>query len=182
MSWMKFATLLVTVSVCLGCWPVPKVDQTDYCFADIAYEATIKRGNVDEFGSEYEVDIRKVYKGNAANIPTTLQGFGTMNSCGPQKLDEGATYLIYASMAAGESPRIVKYTGIAYVTDTDRQRMAAYDCSCEIKFSSFFDPLSLPVPTTRDQCNAPYNYCQRSGYCKRSSVGACFWANIGECY
>ena len=35
MSWMKFATLLVTVSVCLGCWPVPKVDQTDYCFADI---------------------------------------------------------------------------------------------------------------------------------------------------
>ena len=35
-------------------------------------------------------------------------------------------------MAAGESPRIVKYTGIAYVTDTDRQRMAAYDCSCEV--------------------------------------------------
>ena len=35
MSWMKFAALLVTVSVCLGCWPVPKVDQTDYCFADI---------------------------------------------------------------------------------------------------------------------------------------------------
>ena len=35
-------------------------------------------------------------------------------------------------MAAGESPRIVKYTGIAYVTDTDIQRMAAYDCSCEV--------------------------------------------------
>ena len=35
-------------------------------------------------------------------------------------------------MAAGESPRIVKYTGIASVTDTDIQKMAAYDCSCEV--------------------------------------------------
>lgn len=35
MNWFRLAVLVGTAYLCLGCWPVPKVDQTDFCYADI---------------------------------------------------------------------------------------------------------------------------------------------------
>mmetsp|Transcript_27007 Transcript_27007/g.43496 ORF Transcript_27007/g.43496 Transcript_27007/m.43496 type:complete len:130 (+) Transcript_27007:23-412(+) len=128
MSWMKLAAILVSVSVCLGCTYIPRDDQEDYCYSDLAYEATIKSRNIGEITADYELEISRVYKGTADDMPTELQGIGTLNSCGPTELDVGAKYLIYASTAYSDRPYIVKYTAIADVTDSDRTKIEGYEC------------------------------------------------------
>lgn len=34
MIWFRLAALVGVASLCFGCWPIPRVDQEDYCFAD----------------------------------------------------------------------------------------------------------------------------------------------------
>lgn len=38
----------------------------------------------------------------------------------------------------------------------------------------------LPKPTA-SECNAPNDFCPRSGFCKENHRGICNWGNHGEC-
>ncbi|XP_056019569.1 uncharacterized protein LOC125669116 [Ostrea edulis] len=179
----RVAVTTLAVSVALGCTPIDKVDQGDFCFANYAFEANITSvKQADEYSNyEYTIDIKKDYKKNKAiDTIQIISGFGPSHSCGPQILDIGTSYLIYA-----KDLRIITYKSMANVVGTDIERITTkYDCTCTIKFD--FDKyiqmqtISLP-PTTTDECNAPLDYCRRSGYCKRDQGGGCTWGNLGVC-
>lgn len=165
MIWFRLAALVGVASLCFGCWPIPRVDQEDYCFADHAFTAEITKRNIGEDKIEYEYTVQKVYKGDTVSM--TLVGHGNMNSCGPQTLDLNTKYLIYAKTDVDSNTlQIVAYKNIVDVKNSDIERMEKfYDCSCTINYDyeAFENRPSngLPEPSS-NECNAPTNFCQRS--------------------
>nr|XP_034309599.1 uncharacterized protein LOC105324553 [Crassostrea gigas] len=189
MIFFRLVALVGAVSLCLGCWLMPTIDQIDYCFADIAFTVERKEGKINMTAVEYDYDIKTMYKGNPKG--RKLIGRGVASSCGPEVLDLNTIYLIYAKTDdEGDFLSIVSYKKMANVTYEDIERMENYyDCSCEISFNNFApvigppgwpsSGLSDPVKEMKE-CKVPFNYCRRSGYCKNIE-GKCTWGNHGEC-
>ncbi|XP_048761128.2 uncharacterized protein LOC125670169 [Ostrea edulis] len=193
MTWLvEILTIAAIVSVTLGCTPLPRVDQSDFCYAKYAFEAEVtdvKQADKDS-AYEYTINIKTEYKKDkAAGIYHTVFGDGPMHSCGPQILNNGTSYMIYAGDNYNEIEgglRIDGYKPMDNVNDVDIERMTTkYDCNCTIKFDydAYFgyDASGLPPPTN-NECNAPVYACSRSSYCKRNAEGVCTWGNHGECY
>ncbi|XP_062570158.1 uncharacterized protein LOC134232221 [Saccostrea cucullata] len=181
----------VIVSVALGCWPVPKVDQEEFCSAKYAFKATVTSvEQVDKYSDyTYTIDILEDYKNTnkAVGNVDTIIGDGPMNSCGAQKLNIGEAYLIYAYVRRYNGKLyIAKYTSMDYVKPSDIERIRTkYDCDCKIKwyYSNILSRASLGLPPpTRDECNVPGKYCRNSAYCRKDETGVCTWGNLGECY
>lgn len=186
MTMMKYASLFLLVSVCFGCTPLPRSEQSDFCYSDFAFEAEIKSSNIGEISIKYGFVVNTVYKGAAENIPSPLVGQGTLNSCGPQMLDLNTKYLIFAKNSDAGNIEIVDYKRMVDVKNTDIERMTTkYDCSCTINidYGTFFGAprSSLPEPQPTE-CNTPDGFCSRSGYCQKNSDGVCTWGDHGDCY
>ncbi|XP_062570157.1 uncharacterized protein LOC134232220 isoform X2 [Saccostrea cucullata] len=187
---VKVFVIGVIVSVALGCSWIPEVDQEDFCFAKYAFKAKVKSvEQVDEYADyTYTIDILEDYKNTNKAVGNfdTITGDGPMMSCGPQKLNIGEDYLIYAGVRDNEKFYIVEYRSMDYVRPSDVERMRTkYDCDCKIKWN--YDKIlsgasvELPPPS-RDECNVPDNYCINSSFCRRNEAGVCTWGNLGECY
>ncbi|XP_034310386.2 uncharacterized protein [Magallana gigas] len=181
---------LTLVALALSCSWIPKIDQEDYCYADYAFEAEVKasKGLVDNRFYEYEIYIHTVYKGDVKEklATDTIFGEGPSNSCGPDVLDEGETYLIYAKETDGKI-KLTSYRKISDVSDDDIVRMTTkYDCSCEVKFN--YDKIYRPEGSFPDlpaasenECNVPEKWCSRNSYCQRNDEGQCTWGELGDC-
>lgn len=187
MIFLRLAALVGAASLSPVCWRIPRVDQQDYCYADIAFTVEIKHGNITMDKAEYDYDIKTMYKGNPKR--RKLIGRGKSNSCGPEVLNRSAIYLIYAKTDdEGDFLRILLHQEMTDVTNKDIERMENfYDCSCKITFHPFapVGPPGWPSSGLSDpplnECKAPSDYCRRSGYCKNID-GKCTWGNHGDCY
>ncbi|XP_062570168.1 uncharacterized protein LOC134232232 [Saccostrea cucullata] len=186
----KLSVISILVALASGCSYVPRVDQQDYCYADYAFEAEVKSPKEQEDNSgyyKYEIYIHTVFKGEIKEklATDTIYGDGPFHSCGPQILNVGTTYLIYAKERDGKV-KVVTYKAIDDVSDDDIERMTTkYDCSCQIKFN--YDkirgiPNAPELPkATENECNVPDEWCSRNAFCQRNDEGRCTWGELGSC-
>ncbi|XP_062618297.1 uncharacterized protein LOC134279894 [Saccostrea cucullata] len=186
---VKVSVIGVIVSVAIGCSWVPEVDQENFCFAKYAFKATVKSvEQVDENADyTYTIDILEDYKNTnkAVGHFDTIIGEGPSWSCGPQKLNIGEAYLIYAGVRDNGELNIVEYRSMDNVKPGDIERMRTkYDCSCEIKWNypKILSGMSLELPPpSQDECNVPDNYCRNTDFCRRNETGFCEWGKQEEC-
>eukprot|EP00105_Crassostrea_gigas_P007651 XP_011421967.1 PREDICTED: uncharacterized protein LOC105324553 [Crassostrea gigas] len=186
MIFLRLAALVGAASLSPVCWRIPRVDQQDYCYADIAFTVERKEGKINMTAAEYDYDIKTMYKGNPKG--RKLIGRGVADFCGTEVLDPNTIYLIYAKTDdEGDFLRIVSYKEITDVTYEDIERMKKYyDCSCKISINNFVLPGAPRRPSSGlsdpplNGCEVPFNYCRRSAYCKNIE-GKCTWGNHGEC-
>lgn len=58
-----------------------------------------------------------------------------------------------------------------------------YSFQININYAAFHGAQSQPLPEpSKDECNAPEDFCSRSGYCQKNSDGVCTWGAKGDCY
>ncbi|XP_061193735.1 uncharacterized protein LOC133201965 [Saccostrea echinata] len=184
----RLVVISLVVTLACGCTYIPTVDQQDYCYADYAFEAEVKSPKELTLGYyKYEMYIHTVYKGDIKEklATDTIYGEGPFFSCGPQILNVGTTYLIYAKERDGRV-KIANYKEMDSVSDDDIVRMTTkYDCSCKIKFNyaEFRGVPNAPkLPKANEnECNVPDEWCYKSGFCQRNDEGRCTWGELGSC-
>uniref|UniRef100_K1QVN5 Uncharacterized protein n=1 Tax=Magallana gigas TaxID=29159 RepID=K1QVN5_MAGGI len=163
----------------------PEKLRLNTAYVIFAFEAEITSKDTGIISINYGFDVVTVYKGAAENIPSTLLGHGTLFSCGPQMLDLNTKYLIFATIN-GENIQILTYRKMADVKPSDIERITTnYDCNCtiNINYAAFHGAQSPPLPEpSKNECNAPEDFCSRSGYCQKNSDGVCTWGDKGDCY
>ncbi|XP_048737690.2 uncharacterized protein LOC125652503 [Ostrea edulis] len=178
--------LLFQIEETISCQPRVFHRQQLFCHSDYIFqvqaEGVTNKGD-DLFERLYRVSVIDSYKGSiGTEFDGAIVGNGYFMSCGPQILEKGSKYLIYAYKFHGDV-RIREYYNMMNVTKTDIELFRKYDCFCKIITDK--DGVILRKLGQTNSCSSPIpstSGCSyRRGYCQRDPQGACQWAVLNPC-
>ncbi|XP_061164899.1 uncharacterized protein LOC133173839 [Saccostrea echinata] len=189
---LKMILLNVILMLCFqikeifSCQPRVSHRQQLYCSSNYVFqvqaEGVDNKGD-DLFERNYRVSVIDSYKGRiGTDFNGTITGNGYFMSCGPQILDKGFKYLIYAYNLHG-SIRIREFYNMTDIKKTDIDLFRKYDCFCQIVTKK--NGVILRNLRQGNTCSSPIpsgTTCSyRKSYCRRNKQGACEWALHSQC-
>nr|XP_022300771.1 uncharacterized protein LOC111108975 [Crassostrea virginica] len=185
---MAFIGLVLSVnfiSVVLACFPSINHDQNSFCRSDYAFTGFVLRSSETNRESVFQIQLTSNLKGRVA-IPgqlLTIYGRGSGNSCGPHRLNRFQGHVLYVSSRSfPDEPARLEITEHHTFDPVNVNRVANYDCSCEIVINLPQQPNNVDTTPAGDKCvitENEYDCNFRQGFCSRQQspfgAGRCSW-------
>lgn len=148
-----------------------------------AFTGTVLSYKETDIEAVFKIRVNSNIKGRLANSGRviTVYGRGSLNSCGPTRLDRNKEYLLYVSIydASTRRPEINEFFE---ATATYLNRINNYDCSCEVEMNLPWQPFPESTTPAKDKCVITQNEFDctfEKGYCARRrnryGPGPCTW-------
>ncbi|XP_062596395.1 uncharacterized protein LOC134257809 [Saccostrea cucullata] len=165
-----------------------KVSHRQELYCSSSYVFQVQAEGIDNQGDDlferhYRVSVIDSYKGRiGTDYEGTITGNGYFMSCGPQILEKGSKYLIYAYNFDG-GIRIREFYKMADIKKTDIDLFRKYDCFCQIVTKK--NGVIMRHLRNANTCSSPIpsgTKCSyRKSYCSRNKQGTCQWALLNPC-
>ncbi|XP_022290807.2 uncharacterized protein LOC111102394 [Crassostrea virginica] len=168
------------LAVVYGCTPFTEHDQTKYCRAQYVFTGMVRNFKEDRIENTFTIQVTSNIKGRISYSGryVTVYGRGSLNSCGPTRLQRNKEYLLYVSVY-DRKPEINEYRDATF---TNVNRINNYDCSCQVEMNLPWQPVPESTTNPRDNCvvtQKEFDCTFQRAYCARRhslyNPGSCQW-------